>query len=461
MRVLKFGGSSVDGVDRLRRVAGIVKRARGERVVMVISALRGVTDTLLALANSAAQGRETAGELADLAGRHREILRALAAGGRRRDLAPRLEARVRELRAALSAIAAAGECSGEVRDGVAAAGERLAVVLAAAALGEAGLNWEIVDAAELVVTDSSFGEARVDGEATAARALVRLERVRVGRITVVPGFVGADPVGRTTTLGRGGSDYSAAVLGAALGAVEVEIWTDVPGVLSAPPRWVPWAGTLPRLTYGQARAIARWGGTVLHERTVDPVEPAEIPILVASSLDPSGPRTTIGSAGSVGPAVAVTARRSLVILGIATADSAPAAVLRSAGIPSWDAGVRLGLPQVLVTAGDARRAMTTLAARGAEVAWRREDVGALVLVGESTARALEALRAAAGRLGFPVLAELPAIEGEAAGVVVREHLLRRALLELHQAVIVAGRSGFVRRDGVPRAAGGEADGRRR
>lgn len=460
MRILKFGGSSVAGVDRLRSVAGIVKQAAQEDgAVLVVSALRGVTDTLLALADGAGRGQEPAGGAAALADRHRGILAALAGGAQERSLAGVLEEHLVGLQTRLAGIIAAGECCGEDRDAVAAVGERLAVVPAAAALGEAGVGWEMVDAAELIETDSSFGNARVDADATDLRSRARLGRVAPGRVAVVPGFVAADQGGRTTTLGRGGSDYSAAVLGAALHATAVEIWTDVAGVLTAPPRWVPWAGTLPRLSYDQARAISRWGGTVLHERTVDPVAPAGIPLHVASSLDPSGPRTVIGASPFQGSAPAVTARSGLVVLGVPAEGSAGADALRRGGVPCWYAGERLGLPQVLVGAEDAAQAEGVLAAAGARVAWRRDGVGAVVLVGADANSALAALRAAVGKLKLPVLAEVPAIEGTAAGVVVREHLLRRAVLEVHQAVVPAGFRGPGYRDRSRVAAAGAAAGR--
>ncbi len=151
-----------------------------------------------------------------------------------------------------------------------------------------GLDAVAVDARELVVTDSAFGEAEPDLAATSRRTAALLARLRPGAVPVVTGFIGADRSGRTTTLGRGGSDYTASVLGAALGAVAVEIWTDVNGVLAAAPGDVPDAATLPALTYGEATALAWFGAKVLYPKTMDPLARRGIPIVVRNTFEPGG-----------------------------------------------------------------------------------------------------------------------------------------------------------------------------
>lgn len=436
-RVLKFGGSSLATGPRLRAAAVIAAAAAArDGVVLVVSAVQGATDTLLALADDAA-GRPaaTAAGLAALSDRHRAVLALLAEGDGMADLRAALERRLALLSHLLAGVAVRGRCGAGRRDAVAACGERLAVVLALAALRRQGLDAEGVDAVELIATDSSFGAARVDAARTAVLTGARLGGLDRGRVVVVPGFLGGDPQGRTTTLGRGGSDYSAALLGAALGVSVVEIWTDVPGVLSAPPRWVPMAGTVRRLSYAQARALARWGGKVLHERTVEPVEPLGIPLRVGSTMDPEGPSTLVQGAGGTGKRVVVTARGGLTVLATAppgaTATEDPVEALGRSGLRGWRAGRRLGLGQVVVAAGDADGATAALTAAGWSVPWRREGSGAVVVVADGAAGAGVLLERPAFRRRVPVLAELPRLEDTAAGVIVREHVLRRAVLALH------------------------------
>lgn len=292
MRVLKFGGTSVADATRLVQVAAIVARAVAEeRAVVVVSALAGVTDALAA----AAEGTGCAELVGELESRHCGCLREI--GGRWLPTATGLaRRRLAELSALLDASPANGTRAAW-RDALLACGERLAVITATAALRAQGLDAMAVDASELIATDSQFGEAVVNVEATRQQVMAWRSRLSPGVVPVVTGFLGAAPDGRTTTLGRGGSDYSAAVLGAALGASRIEIWTDVPGVLSAPPRIVPDAVPLPAMSYALARELAVLGGKVLHPKTMAPAEAAGVPIAVRSTFAPGccgtlvGPRT--------------------------------------------------------------------------------------------------------------------------------------------------------------------------
>jgi aspartate kinase len=157
------------------------------------------------------------------------------------------------------------------------------------------LDASAVDAAPLLRTDGSWNEAAVDFPATRRLVGAALGALPPESIPVVTGFIGGTEHGRTTLLGRGGSDYTAAVLGWALEAERVEIWSDVPGVMSGDPRRDPGARTLPRLSYSQASALARRGAKVLHPRTLEPLEPLGIPVFVGKTLDPHGPGTWIGA----------------------------------------------------------------------------------------------------------------------------------------------------------------------
>ena len=208
-----------------------------------------------------------------------------------------------ELEGRLRAVAADGAFSPATRAGVLALGERLSVPIVEAALRARGLEAHAVDATSLVRTDDAFAEAAVDYPATRRLARTALGSLGLGAVPVVTGFLGATEAGETTLLGRGGSDLTAAVLGWALDAERVEIWSDVDGVMTADPRLVPTAETLPRLSYAEATELARAGAKVLHPRTLEPLEGAGIPVFVGNTLRPDRPGTWIGpaEAGDRGP----------------------------------------------------------------------------------------------------------------------------------------------------------------
>jgi aspartate kinase len=264
------------------------------------------------------------------------------------------------------------------------------------AMRRLGLDAVAVDAREVVVTDSAFGEAEPDLQATSRRAATLLARLRSGSVPVVTGFLGADRSGRTTTLGRGGSDYTASVLGAVLGATAVEIWTDVSGVLAAPPRDVPHAATLPALTYGEATALARLGARVLYPKTMDPLARRGIPVVVRNTFDPGGPRTVVTAA----------------------------------------TGADHGRP----------RAVTALDG-GVLVALVGEGLSANRVAGAQARQTLAAAR-------IPVLAEVDAGSDAALALVVQRGHLREAVWVLHEALLAPALEGRGAAAAGPAAAGG-------
>ncbi|NOZ94953.1 MAG: aspartate kinase, partial [Acidobacteria bacterium] len=313
--VLKFGGTSLADARRLRTAARIARSAAMRtHVVVVVSAMAGVTDALAAAAALASEGDSSWREmLLRLERRHLDALEELG-GSRRFPLqGRRLRHRLEHLRHMLRAVAGGAGDDATLRVRILASGERLSALLFSAELRRSGPAAPVVDGSELIVTDSSFPEARVDLEATCHRACGRLAWPTPGVIPIVTGFIGADRRGRTTLLGRGASDLSATILGAALGARRVEIWTDVPGVLSAPPRWVPGARTVPYLSREEAGALARWGGKVLHPGTMVPLDGSSIPIIVGNSLDPAAGRTVIGAARGAGRPAAVSGRPGIAL----------------------------------------------------------------------------------------------------------------------------------------------------
>jgi homoserine O-acetyltransferase len=363
-RVMKFGGTSVADAARLQRVAALVREAcRNGPVAAVVSALAGVTDALVRLADRAAAGAPWREDLEQLAARHRACATALGADAATEDA---LAAVLADLAATLAAIAAAGAAAA-ARDAVLACGERLSLALASAALSAAGLDPEPWDTRTLVVTDSTFGQAAVDTDATRTRVAAAWRELRPGATPVATGFIAADRDGRTTTLGRGGSDYTASLLAAALGAGAVEIWTDVDGVLSAPPAAQAGGHTVPCLSYDEATQLARYGGKVLHPATMAPAAAAGIPILVRNTFNPEGPRTLVSGRVAVEGVVAVTAVADTGLVAVIGTSLAPLTLgvqrsLHQAGIPVL-ATVGTGSPHALavqVPPADAARAVAVL-----------------------------------------------------------------------------------------------------
>ena len=297
-RVLKFGGTSVGTAGALRSAVGIAETAARERpVAVVVSALAGVTNALeAALAGAAASRLDVAGFAAAIRDRHLALLAAVAQGKPALRAATAVRELTADLERRLRAVAAGGGFSPATRAGVLALGERLSVPIVEAALRTRGLEAHGVDAASLVRTDEAFPDASVDYPATRRLTRTALASLGPGVVPVVTGFLGATPAGGTTLLGRGGSDLTAAVLGWALDAERVEIWSDVDGVMTADPRLDPDARTIDRLSYAEATALARGGARVLHPRTLEPLEGAGIPVFVGNTLRPDGPGTWIGPA---------------------------------------------------------------------------------------------------------------------------------------------------------------------
>lgn len=279
----------------MQRVAGIVRAQAGGRVV-VVSALSRVTDALLHAARRAGNG-DPAGARADLdplIERHEAVADRLlapeAAAAARRDLAgaaKRLAALLREI--------AEGD-DARIRDAIAAWGEDVSAPLVAAVLAAAGVPAVHVDPRRCIVTDANHGSATPLQPATAERtAAVLRPSLAAGQVPVLGGFVGATADATTTTLGRGGSDVTAALVGAALDAAEIQIWTDVPGVLTADPRVVPEARSIGRLTYAEAAELAYFGAKVLHPRTIEPAVARGIPVRILDSRNPDGGSTLVGT----------------------------------------------------------------------------------------------------------------------------------------------------------------------
>jgi aspartate kinase len=309
--VMKFGGTSVDGAERMRGVAAIVRGRLPERPVVVTSAMAGVTNQLQRLTETALSGDRAAmeDEADRLARRHRETALAIAPGDAA--LVERLDAHLRDLRVLLRGVRLLGTATPRSSDQVLGYGELLAQELLAAALRVAGAPGQVVDSREIVITDDHFGSARPQLAETRARARERLAPLaESGAVPVLGGYLGATPEGIPTTLGRGGSDLSGSVLGLALDAAAIEIWTDVDGLMSADPRVVPAARVLEQATFREAAEMAGFGAKVLHPASIDPAIHGGLPVVVRNSLAPERPGTRIGATGSTAPAVRAVASRA-------------------------------------------------------------------------------------------------------------------------------------------------------
>jgi aspartate kinase len=301
---MKFGGTSVADAEAIRRVGTIVERrwlaAASGPPVVVVSALAGVTDGLMDVVRDCERGDavRVSARLAELTERHLAVASELTSGARR-------DAVLAAVRDGFARVARLGRARALRRtvsprsiDAIAASGELVGSRIVAAALEERGLPAAWIDARTVMVTNREHTRAVPDMSATRARACACVAPViRRGAIVVVGGFIGATPLSVTTTLGRGGSDYSAAILGACLAADEIQIWTDVDGMLTADPRVIEHARLVERLSFAEAAELAYFGAKVLHPRTLRPASIANIPVRVLNSRRPYVTGTLITADG--------------------------------------------------------------------------------------------------------------------------------------------------------------------
>ncbi|MCX7668866.1 MAG: aspartate kinase [Anaerolineae bacterium] len=324
MQILKFGGTSVGDAKAIAQTMAIVadQIGRDAQTVVVTSAMRGVTDLLIDSAKAAAAGdRQRYREARQtLIARHRDAAEALIADlDELTQLQSQLDERVREFERLCMAVAILGELTDRGLAVISGLGERLMAPLLAAALRGRGIPAEFVDAGELIVTDDIYLSGNPLMEATRHKTRERLlPLLAQGRTPVTTGFVAATADGIPTVLGRGGSDYSAAILGAALDADEVQIWTDVDGVLTADPRIVPDARPLAELSYTEAAELAYFGAKVLHPKTMLPCIDRGIPIRVLNTFNPVFPGTRVVAKATNGGVVkALTVIRGLALVTVA------------------------------------------------------------------------------------------------------------------------------------------------
>ncbi|HEU4870113.1 MAG TPA: lysine-sensitive aspartokinase 3 [Pyrinomonadaceae bacterium] len=289
--VMKFGGTSVADAAAFENVARIVANERDAMPIVVVSAMSGVTDSLLAATDIAS--------LENVFERHRAVAHELLDSSQAAAFINRLRDAADQIASLLAQTPAEQK---SLQDAVVSFGETLSSTLLAEVLNQKGIKARQVDARRCIITDDEYTSAAPLMPETFAQSKNELIPVlESGVVPVLGGFIGSTKQGATTTLGRGGSDYTAALIGAALGVREIQIWTDVTGVLTADPRIVPAAQTVERLSYGEAAELAYFGAKVLHPKTIQPAIENSIPVRICNSRVPQEPGTLVGPETETSP----------------------------------------------------------------------------------------------------------------------------------------------------------------
>jgi aspartate kinase len=353
---MKFGGTSVGSVDALTKATQIIKDAREEypRLVVIASAMSGVTDLLLKSAALAAQGSIDSLPNAEdtLREKHFSVTDALIKDEQLCEATKgEINCLIQLLVDLCKAIAVLGEASPRALDAVASLGERMSVRLLGALAQSTGVQVKVIESSEFIVTNSHFQIANPDFQVTTEKTRAALNPfLEQGIVVITTGFIGATPEGVITTLGRGGSDYSAAIIASVLPADDVWIWTDVDGVMTADPRLVPAARTLPEINYSEIAELAYYGAKVLHPKTIRPVVEVGIGLRICNTFNPSHPGTRlIANGGFNGKA-----RKSNEIIKAVTA-------IRKQSLVTIEGRGMLGVP------GVAARAFGAVASTGTSV----------------------------------------------------------------------------------------------
>jgi len=287
MKILKFGGTSVGSVESISKLLEIIEmeQIKSGNPVIVLSAMSGVTNLLSEMADKAAQGGTFSNELKELEERHFEVIKELLAVPKQNPVFTKLRILFNELEDLLQGVMILRELTPRTRDLVLSYGERCSTFMISKIAGQKSDEDVYVNAADVIKTDSSFGQARVNMELT--ELLIRdLYNNKKDKMLFVTGFIASNDEGRITTLGRGGSDYTAAIFGSALNAEEIEIWTDVNGMMTADPRMVKKAFSLPELSYTEAMELSFFGAKVIYPPTMIPAFMKKIPIVIRNTFEP-------------------------------------------------------------------------------------------------------------------------------------------------------------------------------
>lgn len=297
MRVLKFGGTSVGTVESFRNVVQIIsQKLKEDKIVVVISALAKVTDQLITSVEYASQRNPEYKKIfGEIKSRHYEFAHELVSEEFQNDSKSKFDLILNELELKLESIFFLQEYSARVSDSIISSGERLSQIILTSALNSAGIKSKIIDAGKLIRTNDNFGQAEVDHDTTDKLLAKAFRESKRDCVEVLNGFTGSTAKGEPTTLGRSGSDYTATIVGSALNANVIEIWTDVDGILTADPRLVSDAIPLKTLSYQDAAELAFLGAKVIFPKAMEPVKFKNIPVLVLNTFQPAFEGTLINN----------------------------------------------------------------------------------------------------------------------------------------------------------------------
>jgi len=398
--VMKFGGTSVEDAAAIRRLIRIVQSRLGAQPVVVVSALARVTDQLLEAGRAAARGHLGAAlaMVRDIYVRHEQLADTLVDGSAHSALDRELRGDFRALESLLHGLEGSRQLDLKSQDQLLGFGERFSSRLVKEALSESGISAAHVDACSCIITDARHGQASPVWDATNQRIQDALSPLlESGQVPVLGGFIASTVDGVPTTLGRGGSDFSAAIIGAALCAARVEIWTDVDGVMTADPKLCSDARVIRKMSFDEAVELAHLGAKVLHPATLAPAMRENIPVYVLNSRRPEGEGTEISARARGGNAVsAITAKRNVAAVEIESKQAVGSELLRVVyavfdrhSCPVDVLAASLGRISLLVGSGDALPVIAADLHGVADVQW--ENHKALVsLVGENIRRQRDA-----------------------------------------------------------------------
>ena len=465
--IMKFGGTSVGSAEAISQACAIVKAYSqgGERLVVVVSAMRGITDSLIKCAELAVVGEEEEYQslITLLYRSHQDVMAKLVSDEiEREQLSGQFDAYITELSAYCRSIHVLGEVTARGMDTITSLGERMNAPLVAAALRQQGLAAEAVDASHLIVTDDSFQNANPLEEATRIKVNEKLlPMLDKGIIPVVTGYVSATQDGVLTTLGRGGSDYTASILGDSLDASEVWTWTDVDGVMTADPRIVANALVIPELSFNEVSELAYFGAKVLHPKTLRPIIERDIPLWVKNTFNPESTGTkVIRSPASIeGRVTAITTIRDLSLV---TVEGRGMLGIPGIAARTFAAVARQGASVLMISQASSEQSICfvipsntvdnviqsiesemelELARRDIDRVWAQPEIVILTAVGaglRNTPGIAGRIFSALGDAGINVIAIAQGSSEYSISIVVAEQEADEAMRQIHQEVILNG-----------------------
>jgi len=449
MKVLKFGGSSVGNSERIRKVKEIIS-IQQRPVVVVVSALQGVTDNLKNISESAARHeKEYREKLEELYLRHRNVCTELLDGPVLEEALCHVDAIFYELRETLNGLFLLRELSKYTLDKILSAGERLSSAIVSACI-EGSL---LIDAREIIKTDDSFGNANVDFKLS--DSLIRKKILRKNRIIIIPGFIASTRGNDTITLGRGGSDYTAAIVAAALNAEMLEIWTDTDGFMTADPKKVEKAYTIDSLTYSEAIELSHFGAKVIYTPTLRPVYRKLIPVSIRNSFNPESKGTLISQAPSNGSISPIKGISSIDQIDLVTLQGPSMVGVSGISMRLFGSLAKRNISIILITQASSEYSIsfainppdTRMALEGInqeferEISFKKElkvivekDLSVIAIVGEkmkNTPGISATLFRSLGKNGINVIATAQGSSELNISVVIKNESLRRALNAIH------------------------------